>query len=234
VSQGEVIGAVNEHGDPEAIMVCAAGSLPGDLHKLWRSRHPRSYHMEYGYSCMGYEVAGGLGAKMAEPDREVYVMIGDGSYLMMSNEIITSVQEGYKIIIVLLDSEGYNSIGGLSRSLGQKGFATRYAYPRDGVLPTDEAGLDVDSLPVNLAENARSLGANVIECNTHEDLLKGLDAARAADRTTVLYIQNDRYVGVPGYDSWWDVHIAEVSEMESVQESRKKWEIMRAKERYFL
>lgn len=234
VSQGEVIGAVNEHGDPDAIMVCAAGSLPGDLHKLWRSRHPRSYHMEYGYSCMGYEVAGGLGAKMAEPDREVYVMIGDGSYLMMSNEIITSVQEGYKIIIVLLDSEGYNSIGGLSRSLGQKGFATRYAYPKDGVLPTDEAGLEVNSLPVNLAENARSLGANVIECTTHDDLLKGLDAARAADRTTVLYIQNDRYVGVPGYDSWWDVHVAEVSEMESVQESRKKWEAMRAKERYFL
>ena len=234
MSQGEVIGAVNEHGDPDGIMVCAAGSLPGDLHKLWRSRHPRSYHMEYGYSCMGYEVAGGLGAKMADPDREVYVMIGDGSYLMLSNEIITSIQEGYKIIIVLLDSEGYNSIGGLSRSLGQKGFATRYAYPKDGVLPTDDAGLNVESLPVNLAENARSLGANVIECATHDDLLKGLDAAKAADRTTVLYIHNDRYVGVPGYDSWWDVHVAEVSEMESVQESRKKWEIMRAKERYFL
>ena len=119
-------------------MVCAAGSLPGDLHKLWRTRHPKQYHLEYGYSCMGYEIAGGLGVKMADPDREVYVMVGDGSYLMMSHEIITSIQEGYKLTIVLMDNHGHKSIGGLSRSLGQGGFGTRFAFPEDGGLPTDD------------------------------------------------------------------------------------------------
>ncbi len=125
-SQGELIGAVNEGSSPEAIMVCAAGSLPGDLHKLWRTRHPKNYSMEYGYSCMGYEIAGGLGIKMATPDRDVYVMVGDGSYLMMNSEIVTSIQEGYKLILVLLDNAGFKSIGALSRSLGQDGFGTRY------------------------------------------------------------------------------------------------------------
>jgi 3D-(3,5/4)-trihydroxycyclohexane-1,2-dione acylhydrolase (decyclizing) len=233
-SQGEIIGAVNELSSPGAIMVCAAGSLPGDLHKLWRSRHSKNYHMEYGYSCMGYEIAGGLGAKMATPDRDVYVMVGDGSYLMLANEIVTSIQEGYKITVVLLDSEGYNSIGGLSRSLGQKGFGTRYAFPKNGALPGDDAGMDVQTLPVDLALNAESLGAHVIRCATRDDLAAALEEAKTIDRTTVIYIQVDRYVGVPGYESWWDVHVAEVSEMETVRESRKNWEVMRAKERYFL
>jgi len=233
-SQGELIGAVNEGSSKDAIMVCAAGSLPGDLHKLWRSRHPKNYHMEYGYSCMGYEIAGGVGAKMAAPERDVYVMVGDGSYLMLANEIVTSIQEGKKLIIVLLDSQGYNSIGGLSRSLGQKGFATRYAFPKDSVLPGDDAGANVEPLPVDLAANARSLGAIVFECNTYDEFTKALDEAKKTDRTTVVHTHVDRYVGVPGYDSWWDVHVAEVSEMDSVRASRKKWETMRAKERYFL
>ena len=233
-SQGELIGAVNELGSPEGIMVCAAGSLPGDLHKLWRTRHPKNYHLEYGYSCMGYEIAGGLGVKMAAPDREVYVMVGDGSYLMLANEIVTSVQEGYKLIIALFDNQGFKSIGGLSRSLGQEGFGTRYVRPKDGVLPGDTAGDDVQELPVDLAANARSLGAHVFECRTYGDFAKALKEAHATDRTTVLYIRNDRYVGVPGYDSWWDVHVSEVSEMEGVREARKEWEVMRAKERYFL
>src|SRR6266536_469451 len=138
-SQGELIGAVNEQSAPDAIMVCAAGSLPGDLHKVWRARHAKNYHMEYGYSCMGYEIAGGLGVKMAAPDRDVYVMVGDGSYLMMNSEIVTSIQEHYKLIIVLLDNSGFKSIGALSRSLGQDGFGTRYVYPRHGVWPTDTA-----------------------------------------------------------------------------------------------
>ncbi len=137
--QGALIGAVNEHGDPDAVMVGAAGSLPGDTHKLWRARHPRQFHMEYGYSCMGYEIAGGMGIKMADPEREVYVLVGDGSYLMMSSEIITSVQEGYKLTIVLMDNSGFKSIGSLSRSLGQSGFGTRYVFPENGGLPTDEA-----------------------------------------------------------------------------------------------
>ncbi len=173
-SQGELIGAVNELSDPSAIMVCAAGSLPGDLHKLWRTRHPKNYHMEYGYSCMGYEIAGGLGIKMAGPDRDVYVMVGDGSYLMMNSEIVTSIQEHYKLIIVLLDNSGFKSIGALSRSLGQDGFGTRYVYPHNGRWPTDAAEADVQTLPVDLAANARSLGAYVIECKTYADFVAAL------------------------------------------------------------
>lgn len=233
-SQGELIGAVNELSNPEAIMVCAAGSLPGDLHKLWRSRHPKNYHLEYGYSCMGYEIAGGLGVKMAAPEREVYVMVGDGSYLMLSAEIITSIQEGYKLNIVLLDNHGYKSIGSLSRSLGQDGFGTRYVYPQNGVLPADSAGKEVQTLPVDLAANARSLGAHVIECQTYDDFVAGLEKAKTTDRTTVIYIQNDRWLGVPGYESWWDVPVAEVSEMPTVVAAREEWEKMRACERYFL
>jgi 3D-(3,5/4)-trihydroxycyclohexane-1,2-dione acylhydrolase (decyclizing) len=230
-SQGELIGAVNEIGDPDGVMVCAAGSLPGDLHKLWRTRHPKNYHLEYGYSCMGYEIAGGLGIKMADPEREVYVLVGDGSYLMLSNEIITSIQEGYKLIIVLMDNQGFKSIGSLSRSLGQMGFGTRYAYPKNGILPEDEN--DIQPLPVDMAMNAQSLGAYVIQCETYDDFVTALQKAREADRTTVIYIQNDRYVSVPGYESWWDVQVAEVSENENVQAARKEWEKMRAKERYF-
>lgn len=232
-SQGELIGAVNELSKPESVMVCASGSLPGDLHKLWRSRHPKNFHLEYGYSCMGYEIAGGLGVKMAAPDREVYIMQGDGGYLMLNAEIVTSIQEGYKLTIIIFDNFGYKSIGGLSRSLGQEGFATRYVYPKDDVLPGDDAGENVVVLPVDLAANARSLGAHVIECMTYDDFAKAIKTAESIDKTTVIYIQNDRYVSVPGYDSWWDVHVAEVSEMESVREARKAWEKMRAKERYF-
>jgi 3D-(3,5/4)-trihydroxycyclohexane-1,2-dione acylhydrolase (decyclizing) len=233
-SQGELIGAVNEHSSPDAIMVCAAGSLPGDLHKLWRARHPKNYHLEYGYSCMGYEIAGGLGVKMAAPDRDVYVMVGDGSYLMMNSEIVTSIQEGAKLIIVLLDNSGFKSIGALSRSLGQEGFGTRYVTPQDGVLPGDPAGEQVQTLPVDLAANAHSLGAHVIRCGTTDDFTAALEAAQQTDRTTVIYIQNDRYESVPGYESWWDVAVAEVSEMPTVAAARAEWETMRAKERDFL
>ena len=233
-SQGELIGAVNELSAAEAIMVCAAGSLPGDLHKLWRTRHPKNYHMEYGYSCMGYEIAGGLGIKMAAPERDVYVMVGDGSYLMMNSEIVTSIQENYKLIIVLLDNSGFKSIGALSRSLGQEGFGTRYVYPHNGQLPTDAAGADVQTLPVDLAANARSLGAHVIECKTYGDFVEALKAVKTTDRTSVIYIQNDRYVGIPGYEGWWDVPVAEVSGMPSVQAARAEWTEMREEERYFL
>ncbi|HEU5104077.1 MAG TPA: 3D-(3,5/4)-trihydroxycyclohexane-1,2-dione acylhydrolase (decyclizing) [Roseiflexaceae bacterium] len=232
-SQGELIGAVNELGDPEGIMVCAAGSLPGDLHKLWRARHPKNYHLEYGYSCMGYEIAGGLGIKMAAPEREVYVMVGDGSYLMLSQEIVTSIQEDRKLIIVLLDNSGFKSIGALSRSLGQHGFGTRYAYPQDDRLPGDDAE-EIAELPVDLAGNAASLGAHVIRCVTYDDFVGALRAARDTNRTTLIYIQNDRLVGVPGYESWWDVPIAEVSESTSVREAREEWLAMREKERHFL
>lgn len=232
-SQGELIGAVNELGDPDAVMVCAAGSLPGDLHKLWRSRHPKQYHLEYGYSCMGYEIAGGLGIKMAEPEREVYVMVGDGSYLMLSHEIMTSIQEGYKLTIVLMDNQGHKSIGGLSRSLGQEGFGTRFAFPDESGLPTDAEKV-VDPLPVDLAMNARSLGAHVIECASYDEFVHALEKAKSIEHTTVIYVPNDRYVSVPGYNSWWDVPVAEISESDSVNAAREEWEEMRAKERYYL
>jgi 3D-(3,5/4)-trihydroxycyclohexane-1,2-dione acylhydrolase (decyclizing) len=233
-SQGELIGAVNDQGDPEAVMVAAAGSLPGDLHKLWRARHPQQYHLEYGYSTMGYEIAGGLGVKMADPAREVYVLVGDGSYLLMSADIITSIQEGYKLTVVLMDNRGFKSIGSLSRSVGDKGFGTRYVYPNNGGLPSDEAGEDVRDLPVDLAMNARSLGAHVIECKSRDDLVAALDSAKEIDHTVVIYVPNDRYLGVPGYHSWWDVPVAEVSESDSVRAAREEWGEMRAKERYFL
>lgn len=171
---------------------------------------------------------------MAAPDRDVYVMVGDGSYLMMSSEIVTSIQENHKLIIVLLDNQGFKSIGALSRSLGQDGFGTRYAYPHDGALPGDTAGTDVQALPVDLAANARSLGAHVIECKTYDDFVAALEAVRTTDRTSVIYIQNDRYEAVPGYESWWDVPVAEVSSMPQVQIAHTEWETMRARERYFL
>ncbi len=232
-SQGELLGAVNELSQPDAIMVNAAGSMPGDLHKLWRARHPKNFHMEYGYSCMGYEIAGGLGTKMAAPERDVYVIVGDGSYLMLSSDLVTSVQENYKLIVVLLDNHGFKSIGSLSRSMGQDGFGTRFIFPRDGILAGDSAGEAVTTLPIDFAMNARSLGAHVIECDGYDSFAAAMEAARRTDRTTVITVRNDRYVSVPGYESWWDVPVAEVSEMPSVQGARKDWEEMRAKERYF-
>ena len=233
-SQGELLGAINELSGPDAIMVNAAGSMPGDLHKLWRARHPKNFHMEYGNSCMGYEIAGGLGAKMAAPDRDVYVIVGDGSYLMLSSELVTSVQEGYKLIVILLDNHGFKSIGSLSRSMGQDGFGTRFIHPRDGVLVGDSAGEDVETLDIDFAANARSLGAEVFSAHTYDDFVSALKAACDTRRTTVITVQDDRYVAVPGYESWWDVTVSEVSQIPGVQQARREWETMRAKERYFL
>jgi len=231
-SQGEIIGAINELSDPDGVIVNAAGSLPGDLHKLWRARHPKNYHLEYGYSTMGYEIAGGLGVKMAAPEREVTVLVGDGSYLMMAQEIVTSVQEGYKLIIVLVDNHGFKSIGSLSRSLGQEGFGTRYVYPVNGRLPGDELKDDVETLPVDLAANARSLGAAVFQAHNYEAFVAAYKAAKQTKVTTVVYVPVDRYESVPGY-GWWDVPVAEVSEMPAVRAARQAWERMRGLERTF-
>ena len=228
VSQGEVIGAVNEGAGPRDVVLCAAGSLPGDLHKLWRPRDTKSYHLEYGYSTMGYEIAGGLGVKMADPSREVYVMVGDGSYLMMNSEIVTSIQEGYKLTIVLLDNHGFSSIGGLSGAVGAQGFGTHYRY-------RDASGqLAGDYLPVDLAANAASLGAHVIRANTIADVKQALVAAREIDHTTVIAVEVDREQRVPGYESWWDVPVAQVSEVDTAQRARAEYEVARKKERYFL
>jgi 3D-(3,5/4)-trihydroxycyclohexane-1,2-dione acylhydrolase (decyclizing) len=218
-AQSEVIGAVNTASEPSDVLVCAAGAMPGDLHKLWRTRDPKGYHVEYGYSCMGYEIAGGLGVKLAAPEREVYVLVGDGSYLMLSSEIVTSIQEGLKLTIVLVDNRGFNSIGSLSRSLGTDGFGTQYRYRRNGSLGTDSEG-STDYLPVDLAANAESLGARVIRAASVEELRAGLEEAKGESRTTVVAVEVDRYEGVPGYESWWDVAVAEVSEVESVRAAR--------------
>jgi 3D-(3,5/4)-trihydroxycyclohexane-1,2-dione acylhydrolase (decyclizing) len=223
-AQSAVIGAVNDASEPQDVVVCAAGSMPGDLHKLWRTRDPKGYHVEYGYSCMGYEIAGGLGVKMAAPEREVYVMVGDGSYLMLSSEIVTSIQEGLKLTIVLVDNHGFNSIGSLSRSLGTDGFGTLYRYRRNGSLGVDSDASPAPVLPVDLAANAESLGARVIRCATIGELRAGLEAAKTEEGTVVLAIEVDRYEGVPGYESWWDVPVAEVSEVPAVQEARKAYE----------
>ena len=226
ISQGEVIGVVNEVSGPRDVVVCAAGSLPGDLHKLWRTRDPKGYHLEYGYSCMGYEISGGLGVKMAAPDREVYVMVGDGSYLMMAQEIVTSLQEGYKLNIVVLDNHGFSSIGGLSRACGNQGMGTEYRYRRNGKL-------DGDSIPVDFVANARSMGAEAVRAHTRDDLRRALLDAKKSPRTSVVVIETAYSQRVPGYESWWDVPIAEVSEIKPVQDARAKYVEARKKERAF-
>ncbi len=227
--QSEVIGAMWEAAGERDMILSAAGSHPGDLHKLWRTRAPNGYHMEYGYSCMGYEIPGALGAKLADPSREVYVFLGDGTYLMAPTEIVTSVQEGIKIIIVLVDNHGFASIGALSRSLGQGGFGTRYRARNEATKQ-----LDGDVLQVDFAANARSLGAHALKAGTLDELKQALEQAKTLDRTTVIVVETDVSTGVLGYESWWDVAVAEVSELESVREARARYEEARKRERYFL
>jgi 3D-(3,5/4)-trihydroxycyclohexane-1,2-dione acylhydrolase (decyclizing) len=226
-SQGEVVGAVNDAAEPQDVVVSAAGSLPNDLQKLWRSRDPKSYHVEYGYSCMGYEIPGGLGVKMAAPDREVFVMVGDGSYLMMPSEIVTAVQEGIKLIIVLVQNYGFASVGALSRRLGTEGFGAEYrSRGEDGLLSGE-------LLPVDLAANAASLGAGVKRVASVEELRTALEEARAATQTTVIHVETDPDVYVPRFH-WWDVAVAEVSTSTAVTEARTKYDEERAKSRRHL
>jgi 3D-(3,5/4)-trihydroxycyclohexane-1,2-dione acylhydrolase (decyclizing) len=215
-SQAEVIGAVNAAAGDTGVVVCAAGSMPGDLHKLWRSRDPKGYHVEYGYSCMGYEIPGGMGVKLAAPDREVFVMIGDGSYLMLPGELATAVAEGIKIVVVLVQNHGYASIGALSRSIGSAEFGTHYPPP------------------IDLATNAESLGARVIRAGTIAELRAGLDAAREHDGPVVVHVEVDRYAGVPSYESWWDVPVAQVAADESVRAAREDYERARLAQRSYV
>ena len=228
-AQSEVIGAIWEAAGPRDVLLSAAGSHPGDLHKLWRTRTPNGYHMEYGYSCMGYEIPGAMGAKLADPTREVFVFLGDGTYLMMPSEIVTSVQEGIKIVIVLVDNHGYASIGGLSASLGQKDFGTQYR-----AREAESGELAGDFLPIDYEANARSLGACAIRARGLEELKGALEQAKRAEHTTVVVVETDRNERVPGYESWWDVAVAEVSEMESVETSRRHYVEARQKQRHHL
>jgi 3D-(3,5/4)-trihydroxycyclohexane-1,2-dione acylhydrolase (decyclizing) len=213
ISQGEVIGAVSRAARPEDVVVNAAGSLPGDLHKLWRTSRPGGYHMEYGYSCMGYEIAGGLGVKLADPSREVWVMVGDGSFLMMASEIATSIQEGAKLNLVVLDNHGFSSIGGLSQAIGSGGFGTDYR------------------VPVDFVALCQGLGAHAVRARTREEVESALAAMRGHDRTTAVVVEVDKEQRVPGYESWWDVPISEVSEIESIRQARARFEEDVKKER---
>ena len=226
VSQGEVIGAVNEAVGREGVMVAAAGSLPGDLHKLWRTQHDKQYHLEYGYSTMGYEIAGGLGVKMAFPEREVFIMVGDGSYLMMAQEIVTSVQEGIKLNVVLLNNHGYASIGALSRSVGCDAFGTQYRY-RDQATGQLSGG----NLPIDFAANAASMGAKAIFAENLGELRAALRRSVQSDVTTVTVIDTDPMHYIPGH-GWWDVPIAEVSDMPAVQRAYEGYQPHRSRERY--
>ena len=202
-AQSEVLGVVNRVSGPRDVVVCAAGSMPGDLHKLWRTRDPKGYHVEYGYSCMGYEIAGGLGIKLAAPDREVYVMVGDGSFLMMAQEIVTAVQEGVKLNIVLVQNHGFASIGALSESVGSQRFGTAYRTRED------------------LALVAEGLGATVHRATSLDELEAGL---RSASGVTVVHIETDPLVPAPDSEAWWDVPVAEVSGLDSTRDARETYD----------
>jgi 3D-(3,5/4)-trihydroxycyclohexane-1,2-dione acylhydrolase (decyclizing) len=222
-AQSEVIGVVNEVSAPRDVVVCAAGSMPGDLHKLWRTRDPKGYHVEYGYSCMGYEIAGGLGAAMACPDRTVYVMVGDGSYLMMAQELVTAVQEGVELVVVLVQNHGFASIGELSETVGSQRFGTAYRY-RSG----SSGRLDGDVLPVDLAANAASLGVTVHRATTIAEFRAALLAARQAIGPVLVHVETDPLVPAPGSESWWDVPVAEVAALDSTAQARKSYDANKA------
>jgi 3D-(3,5/4)-trihydroxycyclohexane-1,2-dione acylhydrolase (decyclizing) len=221
LTQGAVLGAVNELTDPRDVVLCAAGSMPGDLHKLWRVRDRKGYHVEYGYSCMGYEVPASLGIKLADPSREVFAMLGDGGYLMMPTELVTAVQERIKVIVVLVQNHGFHSIGSLSESLGSQRFGTRYRMRGES-----SHRLDGDFLPLDLAANARTLGCHVIEVHSQEELEAAIAEARAWPQDggpVVIHVETDPFVHAPDSDSWWDVPVSEVSTLTSTKAAHKTY-----------
>ncbi|MEU6814925.1 3D-(3,5/4)-trihydroxycyclohexane-1,2-dione acylhydrolase (decyclizing) [Streptomyces sp. NPDC046860] len=220
-TQAQVIGALDALADESDIIVGAAGSLPGDLHKLWRTRARDQYHLEYGYSCMGYEIPAALGVKLAAPGRNVWALVGDGTYLMMPTEIVTAVQEGVAVKMVLIQNHGYASIGGLSESVGAERFGTAYRYP------AEDGTLTGPPLPVDLAANAASLGMRVLRARTVADLRTALAEARAADTPTCVYVETetaDSVSGAPGAAAWWDVPVAETATRPSAVEARELYE----------
>jgi len=222
LTQSQVLGVVNELTDPRDVVLCAAGSMPGDLHKLWRVRDRKAYHVEYGYSCMGYEVPASIGIRLADPDRDVFAMVGDGGYLMMPTELVTAVQERVKVVVVLVQNRGFHSIGSLSESLGSQRFGTRYRY-RD-----EQSGrLEGDLMPIDLATNARSLGAHVIEVHSAAGLEQAVKDAKAwpADGgPVVIHVETDPFVSAPDTGAWWDVPVSAVSGLESTQAAYAAYE----------
>jgi 3D-(3,5/4)-trihydroxycyclohexane-1,2-dione acylhydrolase (decyclizing) len=229
LTQNSVIGMVNELSDPRDVVVCAAGSMPGDLHKLWQTRDPKGYHVEYGYSCMGYEVAGGLGVRLACPDRDVFIMVGDGSYLMMATELATAVQEDLKVITVLVQNHGYASIGSLSESLGSQRFGTKYRYRN-----TETGRLDGPKLPIDLAANAASFGLEVIKVATRAEFADAVKAAKAAEHPIVIYVETDPLIDAPSSHSWWDVPVSATSTLDSTRRARATYDEHKAEQRPFL
>ncbi len=223
--QAELLGALNAALEPRDVIINAAGSAPGDLHKLWMVQDPKAYHVEYGYSCMGYEIGAGIGVKLAAPDRNVWVLVGDGTYLMMSGDLATAVQEGLNLNLVLVDNHGFGSIGGLSEGLGSGGFGTRFRL-RQG----EDFGETV--LPVNYAAHARALGALVLQPETLAELQDAIAEAAAFRGVAVIVVECDREARVPGYESWWDVPVAEVSTMPEVQAARAAFEEQVKRERH--
>lgn len=227
-SQTEVLGALNETLGEEDIIVCAAGSLPGDLHRLWRCSKPKTYHMEYGFSCMGYEVAGGLGVKMANPEAEVYVLVGDGSYLMMHSELITSIQEGYKINVILFNNGGYQCIHQLQRAHGSKGFGNEFRYRSNESQRLDGAPLTID-----FTRYAEALGAKAYHAENVEALKALLTSTRDSLISTVIHIDVNPTSMSKGYESWWRVGVAEVSEEQNVVSAHHKMNDMIEKSKVY-
>ncbi|WP_134666018.1 MULTISPECIES: 3D-(3,5/4)-trihydroxycyclohexane-1,2-dione acylhydrolase (decyclizing) [unclassified Amycolatopsis] len=227
-AQTEILGALNSELDDRDVVINAAGSMPGDLQMLWRARDPKAYHVEYAYSCMGYEVAAGVGAKMAAPDREVVVLVGDGSYLMMAQEIVTMVAEGLKVIIVLVQNHGFASIGSLSESLGSQRFGTSYRYRADNGL------LEGGVLPVDLAANAASLGATVLRASTVDEFRAAVKQAKANSTTTVVHVETDLHGPNPPGSAWWDVPVSEVSDLDSTRAARETYADVKRKQRPYL
>ena len=228
LSQAEAIGIVNSVAGDHHVVVNAAGSMPGDLHRLWRPSDPKAYDLEYGNSCMGYEVAGAVGAKMADPSRDVFCFIGDGTFLLASQEIMTAVQEGLKITVLLVDNFGYGSIAALSETRGSQGFACRFNYRgEDGQFSEDRINID-------LAANAASYGADVFTATTADELKKALADAASTDNTAVVYIKVDAKGRFGGSGAWWDVPVSEVSELDSTRDARKEYEEQVAEQRLYL
>ncbi|WP_416520483.1 3D-(3,5/4)-trihydroxycyclohexane-1,2-dione acylhydrolase (decyclizing) [Streptomyces achromogenes] len=220
-TQPQVLGALDALVDESDIIVNAAGSLPGDLHKLWRARSADQYHLEYGYSCMGYEIPAALGVKLAAPERNVWALVGDGTYLMLPTEIVTAVQEGVAIKLVLLQNHGYASIGGLSQAVGAERFGTAYRYPAGDGTYTGAP------LPVDLAANAASLGMRVLRAGTVGELRAALGEARAADVPTCVYVEtetSDTVSGAPPAQAWWDVPVAATATRPSAVKARELYE----------
>ncbi|MEV5437085.1 3D-(3,5/4)-trihydroxycyclohexane-1,2-dione acylhydrolase (decyclizing) [Streptomyces sp. NPDC052682] len=217
-TQTQVLGALDAVVGETDVVINAAGSLPGDLHKLWRSRSPRQYHLEYGYSCMGYEIPAGIGVQQAAPGTTVWSLVGDGTYLMMPTEIVTAVQEGLPLKIVLIQNHGYASIGGLSEETGGERFGTAYRYrAADGTFTGAP-------LPVDLAANAASLGMDVLRAKTVRELREALATARASDRPTCVYVETDPTPTAPPAEAWWDVPVAEVASREAAVEARLRYD----------